>query len=217
VEGAAELRAFLADERLNAVVLGPGGGVGARMQELVGVALGRERAVVLDADALTSFADGPGALITLLAPRATAATVLTPHLGEFTRLFRKLPQIIEIESKLDMVLAAARHAGAVVLLKGADTIVAAPDGRTAIAENAPPWLATAGAGDVLAGMIVGLLAQEMPAFDAAAAAVYLHGETANEFGPGLIAEDLSEVLPNVYRRLFTGLKRQGLGSREPAG
>jgi ADP-dependent NAD(P)H-hydrate dehydratase / NAD(P)H-hydrate epimerase len=217
VEGAAELRAFLADERLNAVVLGPGGGVGARMQELVGVALGGERAVVLDADALTSFADGPGALITLLASRATAATVLTPHLGEFTRLFRKLPQIIEIESKLDMVLAAARHAGAVVLLKGADTIVAAPDGSTAIAENAPPWLATAGAGDVLAGMIVGLLAQGMPAFDAAAAAVYLHGETANEFGPGLIAEDLSEVLPNVYRRLFAALKRQGLGSRETAG
>lgn len=216
VDGAAELRAFLADGRLNAVVLGPGGGVGARMRQLVGAALAGQRAVVLDADALTSFADDPAALVALLASRGPAATVLTPHLGEFTRLFKKVPQITEIESKLDMVVAAARHARAIVLLKGPDTIVAAPDGRAAIADNAPPWLATAGAGDVLAGMIAGLLAQGMPAFDAAAAAVYIHGETANEFGPGLIAEDLSEVLPKVYRRLFAALNRQGPGSRVAA-
>jgi hydroxyethylthiazole kinase-like uncharacterized protein yjeF len=185
------------------------------MRELVGAALAGQRAVVLDADALTSFADDPAALVALLASRGPAASVLTPHRGEFTRLFKKISQVMEIESKLDMVIAAARHARAIVLLKGPDTIVAAPDGRAAIADNAPPWLATAGAGDVLAGMIAGFLAQGMPAFDAAAAAVYIHGETANEFGPGLIAEDLSEVLPKVYRRLFAALDRQGPDSRGP--
>jgi ADP-dependent NAD(P)H-hydrate dehydratase / NAD(P)H-hydrate epimerase len=202
VDGAAELGGLLADRRLNAVVLGPGGGVGAAMREQVAVALDGARAVVLDADALTSFADGPAALFAAIAARADRPVVLTPHQGEFGRLFKNVVQIAENISKVDVARAAAKAAGAVVLLKGPDTVIAAPDGRAAINENAPPWLATAGAGDVLAGLIAGLLAQGMAAFEAACAGAWLHGEVGNEAGPGLIAEDLTEALPKVYRRLI---------------
>jgi hydroxyethylthiazole kinase-like uncharacterized protein yjeF len=205
VDGAAELSAVLADRRVNALVLGPGGGVGAPMRELVTAALASDRAVVLDADALTSFADQPEALFGAVRARA-AATLLTPHDGEFQRLFNKTPEVTDQPSRLHRARGAAVGSGATVLLKGPDSVVAAPDGRAAIAENAPPWLATAGAGDVLAGMAAGLLAQQMPAFEAAAAAVWLHGECANEAGPGLIAEDLPEMLPKVYRRLFAALR-----------
>ncbi|MBI1205442.1 MAG: NAD(P)H-hydrate dehydratase [Rhodopseudomonas sp.] len=208
VDGAAELSAFLADTRHNAVVLGPGGGVGELTREVVLAALSSAAAVVLDADALTSFADRPEALFAALTGRAAGA-VLTPHDGEFTRLFKILSKNDKVSSKLQKVRLAARLSGAVVLLKGADTVVAAPDGRASIADNAPPYLATAGAGDVLAGMIAGLLAQHMPAFEAASAAVWLHGEAARAFGPGLIAEDLTEALPAVYRQLFATLDRAG--------
>jgi hydroxyethylthiazole kinase-like uncharacterized protein yjeF len=197
VEGADGLSGLLADPRLNAVLLGPAGGVGEPMRELARTALAGQRAVVLDADALTSFAESPESLFTCL---RDGRGVLTPHDGEFERLFRAI-QGAE-KSKLDRARAAAKVSGAVVLLKGADTVVAAPDGRASIAANAPPWLATAGSGDVLAGMVTGLLAQHMPAFEAACAAVWLHGEAAAEAGPGLIAEDLPEALPPVYRRLF---------------
>jgi NAD(P)H-hydrate repair Nnr-like enzyme with NAD(P)H-hydrate dehydratase domain len=108
----------------------------------------------------------------------------------------------KVNSKLEKVRVAASYFAAIVLLKGADTVVASPDGRAAIADNTPPWLATAGTGDVLAGIVVGLLAQGMPPFEAAAAAVWIHGEAGAEAGPGLIAEDLPEALPAVYRRLF---------------
>jgi hydroxyethylthiazole kinase-like uncharacterized protein yjeF len=205
IDGPAELTQFLADARRNAIVLGPGGGVGREMQDLVMVALAGQRAVVLDADALTSFADKPNALATAIRARPKAATILTPHDGEFGRLFKTMDDVAKAGSKLEKALAAARSTGAVIVLKGPDTVVAAPDGRAAIAENAPPWLATAGAGDVLAGFTAGLLAQGMAGFEAGAAAVWLHGETGVEAGPGLIAEDLPEVLPEVYRRLFVEL------------
>src|SRR5882724_11752700 len=199
VDGARELADFLRDPRRNVAVLGPGGGVGAPMRELVLAALAGERAVVLDADALTSFADQPQTLLTAIAKR-TADTLLTPHEGEFKRLFRAVDD--KATAKLEKARAAADAARAIVLLKGPDTVVAAPDGRAAVADNAPPWLATAGSGDVLAGIVAGCLAQGMPGFEAAASAVWLHGEAGTAAGPGLIAEDLPEVMPGIYRRLF---------------
>jgi hydroxyethylthiazole kinase-like uncharacterized protein yjeF len=202
VDGADELASFLHDRRRNVVLLGPGGGVGQPMRDLVLAALKGERAVVLDADALTSFADEPEALCAAIRTRGKA-TLMTPHEGEFSRLFKALGE--EAPSKLERARRAAQRSGAVVLLKGPDTVVAAPDGRAAIADNAPPWLATAGSGDVLAGIAAGCLAQGMPGFEAAAAAVWLHGEAGSVAGPGLIAEDLSEVMPGIYRQLFSQL------------
>jgi hydroxyethylthiazole kinase-like uncharacterized protein yjeF len=151
---------------------------------------------VLDADALTSFKDDPEALFNRLHDRC----VLTPHAGEFERLF---PVLLDSSaSKLEAVRAASVRAGCVVLLKGGDTVIADPSGKAAINANAPPTLATAGAGDVLAGLIAGLLAQQMSAFDAAACGVWLHGDAASRFGPGLIAEDLPEMLPEVLSGLL---------------
>jgi hydroxyethylthiazole kinase-like uncharacterized protein yjeF len=202
VDGAAELTAFLADRRLNVMAMGPGLGVGESTAALVLAALAGERGVVLDADALTSFADQPHRLADAIAARRGQATILTPHEGEFHRYFGALDERTKAGSKLERARLAARLVGAVVILKGADTVVAAADGRAAIAANAPPYLATAGAGDVLTGIAAGLLAQGMPAFEAAAAAVWLHGEAGAAAGPGLISEDLPELLPRVYRRLL---------------
>ena len=208
-DGAKELGALLADKRLNAIALGPGLGVSEHTRSLVLTALDGERSVVLDADALTSFEDDAEALFAAIAARAERPVVLTPHQGEFSRLFKKTSQSTINRSKCDLTRAAAKASGAIVLLKGADTVVADPGSRAAINENAPPWLATAGAGDVLAGIIAGLLAQQMPVFEAACAGAWLHGEAANEAGPGLISEDLSETLPAVYRRLFADLQSSG--------
>jgi hydroxyethylthiazole kinase-like uncharacterized protein yjeF len=203
VDGADELARLLADPRLNSVVLGPGGGVGAPLRGLVEAALAGKRAVVLDADALTSFAAAPDRLAQMIA--GNPDVVLTPHQGEFSRLFKTCSELTETESKVSKARSAARYTGATVLLKGADTVVASPDGRAAVSENAPSWLATAGSGDVLAGFVAALLAQGMPSFEAACAAVWLHGEAANEVGPGLISEDLPEALPRVYRRLLAAI------------
>jgi ADP-dependent NAD(P)H-hydrate dehydratase / NAD(P)H-hydrate epimerase len=200
--GAGELAALLADRRLNAVVLGPGAGVGPRTREQALAALAGPRAVVLDADALSSFAgDAAGSLFRAVAARSDHPTVLTPHEGEFARLFSTTVKTAEPQSKLERVRAAAGVSGAIVVLKGADTVIAGPDGRAAINANGPPWLATAGTGDVLAGIVAGLLAQGMGGFEAASAAVWLHGEAAATAGIGMISEDLAEALPTVWQGL----------------
>jgi hydroxyethylthiazole kinase-like uncharacterized protein yjeF len=202
VDGASELTSFLADKRLNTLAIGPGTGVGEGTCDLVLAALAGERAVVLDADAMTSFASDPQRLAARLRVRPGQAAILTPHEGEFSRYFGALDEKTKVGSKLERARLAARITGVVIVLKGADTVVAAPDGRAAISANAPPYLATAGSGDVLTGMATGLLAQGMPAFEAAAAAVWLHGEAAAAVGPGMISEDLPEALPRVYRALL---------------
>jgi hydroxyethylthiazole kinase-like uncharacterized protein yjeF len=206
VDAPAELSVLLSDPRFNAIALGPGGGVGTRMRGLVKAALNGDRAVVLDADALTSFSEEAGALGAAIAAAGSSAVILTPHQGEFSRLFTD-PDLRYAPSKLQAARLAAERIKGILVLKGADTVIAAPDGRAAISDNAPAWLATAGSGDVLTGIITGLLAQRMPAYEAACAAVYLHGEAATAFGPGLISEDLPDALPQVYRQLLTKLTR----------
>jgi hydroxyethylthiazole kinase-like uncharacterized protein yjeF len=202
VDNAIQFADLLNDRRLNTGVIGPGAGVGPRTRDFVHTALTAKRNLVLDADALTSFADAPERLFEAIKASRGAEVVLTPHEGEFPRLFSDISNKHPGRSKLERVRAAAERSGAVVLLKGPDTVVAAPDGRATIASNAPPWLATAGAGDVLSGIIAGLLAQGVPAFEAASIGAWMHGEAAAEAGPGLIAEDLPETLPAVFRRLY---------------
>lgn len=187
----AAFQKLLADPRKNAVLLGPGNGADLMTQARVRAALSARKHCVLDADAITAFADEPDVLFRAI----RSPCVLTPHEGEFRRIFSVSGD------KLTRARAAAKSSGAVVLLKGADTVIAAPDGRAAINANAPPTLATAGAGDVLSGIITGLLAQGMAGFDAACAAAWLHGEAARAFGPGLIAEDLPDLLPKALRTL----------------
>lgn len=198
-----QFKDFLADKRLNVCVIGPGAGVGLRTRAFVETVVGAGRVAVLDADALTSFADDPESLFRAIKQSDDPRIILTPHEGEFARLFKVLPE--GCSTKLERARFAARQSGGVVLLKGADTVVASPDGRAAITANAPPWLATAGAGDVLAGMIAGMLAQGVPAFEAACIGAWMHGEAAQEFGPGLIAEDLPDALPAVLRNLYDEL------------
>lgn len=229
-DGPGDLTKLLADKRKNAVVIGPGLGVGEKTRAFVRAALPAaqdsappRRSIVLDADALTSFEGDPYGCAELIR-RSGNDVVLTPHDSEFARLFghagrsgesrwtsllpqeENLPALFEAlhsASKLERARAAAALSGAVIILKGADTVVASPPGLAAIGEDLPPWLATAGSGDVLAGIVCGLLAQNMSAFEAACAAVWLHGAAARHFGPGLIAEDIPENLPSVLRALLS--------------
>ena len=203
------LAEHLRDQRKNAVLIGPGCGVGSDTRQRVSDILAANRACVLDADALTSYENEPNQLF----EQIHSETILTPHEGEFSRLFGGGGDDNEHEDtgKVYCARAAAAQSGAVVVLKGGDTVIAAPDGRAAINANAPADLATAGAGDVLAGFALGLLAQGMKTFEAACAAVWLHGATAGHFGPGLIAEDLSERLPAelaVLKRMAAQGRRQ---------
>jgi NAD(P)H-hydrate epimerase len=194
IDQAEDLRRVVDEKRgSRAVVIGPANGVGEATRANVKAILGLDVGAVIDADALTSFADDPSALFNSLHKRC----VLTPHSGEFARLFPD----ISLNQPIDAAIAAAARAGCVVVLKGPMTVIAEPSDRAVINTNAPGWLATAGSGDVLAGMIAGLLAQGEPAFSAAAAAVWMHGDAARRLGRGLIAEDLPEELPIVLKAL----------------
>jgi hydroxyethylthiazole kinase-like uncharacterized protein yjeF len=192
------LAEMLSDPRPKAVIVGPANGVGPDTRANVEAVLGSDAAVVLDADALTSFKGDRGALFSAIKKRL-APVVLTPHEGEFGRLFKPTGG-----SRLDSARAAASESGAIVVLKGSDTVIAGPDGRAAINSNAPPDLATAGSGDVLAGIIGGLLAQALPGFEAACAGVWTHGACATMCGRGLIAEDLPSKIPEVLQNLDRG-------------
>jgi len=204
-----DLNAFLDDRRPSAFVLGPGFGAGEKARTFALAVLERGspeggksgiEGLVLDADGITSFRDAPASLF-ITAGASSVPLVLTPHEGEFARLFSGLAADAGL-SKLDRARKAAARSHGVVVYKGADTVIAAPDGRAAINANGAPWLATAGSGDVLSGVIAGLLAQQMPAFEAACAAVWMHAEAGRRFGPGLIAEDLPSALVPVLRALF---------------
>jgi len=189
---AADFDALLDDQRITAYLIGPGAGVSETTRTRALALLRTRRATLIDADAITAFKDSQEALREAIG----GPCVMTPHEGEFARIFDTTGD------KLARTRRAAAHSGAIIVLKGADTVIAAPDGRAIINSNAPPSLATAGSGDVLSGIVLGLLAQGMDAFLAAAAAVWLHGAAAASFGPGLLAEDLPDLLPGVLREFF---------------
>jgi NAD(P)H-hydrate epimerase len=187
------------DKRVTAVSLGSGAGVSKKTKDFVLAALAENKPLVLDADAISVFSDSPNLLFSAI----KSPCIMTPHEGEFKRLFGRLVE--EGDSKSARAKKAAKLSGAVVVLKGFNTVIAAPDGRSAINNNATPYLASAGTGDALAGICVGLLAQGMPAFEAACAGIWLHAEAASRFGAGLIAEDIAELLPEILRRLASGI------------
>lgn len=191
VKDEAAFTGLIGDPRVTTVIMGPAAGVNDRTKAFVLAALKAGKTCVLDADALTVFK----AASTELFSAIRSPVLLTPHEGEFARLFGK------VTNRENDALRAAKTSGAVVLLKGADTIIAAPDGRMVINRAAPPTLATAGSGDVLAGFAGGLTAQGMDVFNAACASAWIHAEAARLFGPGLISEDLSEIVPQVLRQL----------------
>jgi hydroxyethylthiazole kinase-like uncharacterized protein yjeF len=205
IDSEEELIGFAQDRKPSSYVIGPGFGAGEQARRFTLALLGRKdgscKGIVVDADAITSFRDDPAPLFDAAANPGAPSLVLTPHAGEFRRLF---PDLAEGESgsRLEAAREAARRANAVIIYKGPDSVIAAPDGRVRINANGTPFLATAGSGDVLAGIVAGFLAQGMAAFDAASASVWIHAEAGSQFGPGLIAEDLPTLLPSVLADLF---------------
>lgn len=189
VRDVSEFAGLIGDPRVTAVLMGPAAGINERTRAFVLAALSIQKPCVIDADALTVFKDDPKTLFSAL----IGPCVLTPHEGEFERVFGRL------DDRVQAACDAAALSGAVVLLKGPETLIAAPDGRLAVNRHAPSWLATAGSGDVLGGLITGLMAQGMKPFEAACAGVWFHTEAARRFGPGLIAEDLSEQIPAILK------------------
>jgi ADP-dependent NAD(P)H-hydrate dehydratase / NAD(P)H-hydrate epimerase len=197
-----DLTSFIETRKASAFVLGPAFGIGDKAREFAITLLRNTTAkLVFDADAITSFKDHPAVLFHATADAGETRLVMTPHEGEFQRLF---PDIDETNtpSKVERARAAARRANAIIIYKGADTVITAPDGRAAINANGTPLLATAGSGDVLAGLTAGLMAQGMSAFDAACAAVFVHGAAAQQLGFGLIAEDLPKAASSVLGQLL---------------
>lgn len=187
---------LLQDKRKNTVLIGPGAGVSKATRDAVLATLKAQKKAVLDADVLTAFAKNPKALFAAI----NSPCILTPHAGEFARLFP-----VSSSTKQEAALAAAKASHAVIVYKGHETVIASPDGRVVVNNNAPPDLATAGTGDVLAGICAGFLAQGMEAFEAACAAVWIHGEAARQQGAGLISEDLPGRLPLVLQTLKLGI------------
>jgi NAD(P)H-hydrate epimerase len=187
----ADFDRLLTDDRVTGFMIGPGAGVGEETRRRTLALLATHRATLIDADAITSFKQNPAELMKAI----QGPCVMTPHEGEFKRLFDASGD------KLTRTRRAAALSGAVIVLKGGDTVIASPDGRAIINANAPPTLATAGSGDVLSGIVLGLLTQGMEPFLAAAAAVWIHGAAATDFGLGLLAEDLPDLIPGVLRRL----------------
>ena len=188
------------DPRLSSILAGPALGLDARARQLVAGSVASGKPLVLDADALTILS-ADQALASALRQRQ-AETVLTPHEGEFRRLFAAQPEIERERSKIERARRAAERTGAIIAYKGADTVIASPDGRAAVNATGSPALATAGSGDVLAGLVAGLLAQGMPAFEAACAAVWMHGRAGEKLGFGLIADDLPPAVPALLRELL---------------
>ncbi len=196
-----DITKILKEKRINCVALGPGLPPNEHTRNQVLSFLDNDGPVLLDAGALSAF-HGHSQLFFNAVGKHKSPIVLTPHDGEFKKLF---PDLVAISSKIQRAREAARRCGAIILLKGADTVIATPTGDASISNNAPPFLATAGSGDVLSGLIAGLLAQSMPAFLAVNAAVWLHGQAANWVGPGLISSDLDEGLKKAISRLVQAL------------
>ena len=191
-----EFAAWIRNRRIGTILIGPGNGVTERTKAFTQIALESPANVIIDADAITVFQDTPDTLFSLIASKQEGQCLLTPHEAEFERLF-SLPG-----SKLERALGAAALSGATVLLKGADTVIATADGKAVINYNAPPYLATAGSGDVLGGLIAGLVSSGMPVFSAASAGCWIHGEAGRRIGAGLISEDIEREVPSILSNLY---------------